>query len=319
MPVTLSFGNRHDYEVNHSRLARLMSSDKQEALYMGLWDRFKDFFRTHKKKEALEVLHTLIHGCERENQAELNVDITGMEKIHAFVQLKQYANPSQQDRFVMRFDMNQTQVLFEIDGKVIEKCNLHRLLNVSENCIFKVMEEDEEELFFKVCIKYGEKIARYPELLEGFANKLKAAVNEDDEIKDEVYKLMRSGEDRKMECVEWHGTLTEEEINKLRCLQMGSFNITTQFFKIGYWELEGEVLFDMFHPTLIYLLQAYTPSLSSDLTEINTMLFSEALNKDFDDYHNNKREIDSILRKIYRSHNNTLFISENSSCRNMLL
>ncbi|EME8537615.1 type III secretion system effector SopD2 [Salmonella enterica] len=319
MPVTLSFGNHHGYEVNHSRIARLMSSDKQEALYMGLWDRFKDHFRTQKKQEVLEVLHTLIHGCERENQAELNVDIAGMEKIHAFVQLKQYANPSQQDRFVMRFDLSQTQILFEIDGKVIEKCNLYRLLNVSENCIFKVMEEDEEELFFKVCIKYGEKIARYPELLEGFANKLKAAVNEDDEIKDEVYKLMRSGEDRKMECVEWHGTLTEEEINKLRCLQMGSFNITTQFFKIGYWELEGEVLFDMLHPTLLYLLQAYTPSLSSDLTEVNTMLFSEALNKDFDDYHNNKREIDSILSRIYRSHNNTLFISENSSCRNMLL
>lgn len=319
MPVTLNFGNHHNYEINHSRIVRLMSSDKEKALYMGVWDRFKDHFRTQKKQEVLEVLHTLIHGCERENQAELNVDIAGMEKIHAFVQLKQYANPSQQDRFVMRFDLSQTQILFEIDGKVIEKCNLHRLLNVSENCIFKVMEEDEEELFFKVCIKYGEKIARYPELLEGFANKLKAAVNEDDEIKDEVYKLMRSGEDRKMECVEWHGTLTEEEINKLRCLQMGSFNITTQFFKIGYWELEGEVLFDMLHPTLLYLLQAYTPSLSSDLTEVNTMLFSEALNKDFDDYHNNKREIDSILSRIYRSHNNTLFISENSSCRNMLI
>ncbi|EBP6682213.1 TPA_asm: type III secretion system effector SopD2 [Salmonella enterica subsp. salamae] len=319
MPVTLNFGNQHNYEINHSRIVRLMSSDKEKALYMGVWDRFKDHFRTQKKQEVLEVLHTLIHGCERENQAELNVDIAGMEKIHAFVQLKQYADPSQQDRFVMRFDLSQTQILFEIDGKVIEKCNLHRLLNVSENCIFKVMEEDEEELFFKICIKYGEKIARYPELLEGFANKLKAAVNEDDEIKDEVYKLMRSGEDRKMECVEWHGTLTEEEINKLRCLQMGSFNITTQFFKIGYWELEGEVLFDMLHPTLLYLLQAYTPSLSSDLTEVNTMLFSEALNKDFDDYHNNKREIDSILSRIYRSHNNTLFISENSSCRNMLL
>ncbi|EAP1941372.1 SPI-2 type III secretion system effector SopD2, partial [Salmonella enterica] len=265
MPVTLSFGNRHNYEINHSRLARLMSPDKEEALYMGVWDRFKDCFRTHKKQEVLEVLYTLIHGCERENQAELNVDITGMENIHAFTQLKQYANPSQQDRFVMRFDMNQTQVLFEIDGKVIDKCNLHRLLNVSENCIFKVMEEDEEELFLKICIKYGEKIARYPELLEGFANKLKDAVNEDDDVKDEVYKLMRSGEDRKMECVEWNGTLTEEEKNKLRCLQMGSFNITTQFFKIGYWELEGEVLFDMVHPTLSYLLQAYKPSLSSDL------------------------------------------------------
>ncbi|EBY0109039.1 TPA: type III secretion system effector SopD2 [Salmonella enterica] len=319
MPVTLSFGNRHHYEVNTSRLTRLMSPDKEEALYMGIWDRFKDCFRTHKKKEVLEVLYTLIHGCERENQAELNVDTVGMEKIHAFAQLKQYADPSQQDRFVMRFDMNQTQVLFEIDGRVIDKFNLHRLLNVSENCIFKVMEEDEEELFFKICLKYGEKIARYPELLEGFANKLKDAVNEDDDVKDEVYKLMRSGEDRKMACVEWSGTLTEEEKKKLRCLQMGSFNITTQFFKIGYWELEGEVLFDMVHPILSYLLQAYKPSLSSDLIETNTMLFPEVLNKDFDDYQNNKREIDSILRRIYRSHNNTLFISENSSCRNMLI
>ncbi|EEJ7564655.1 type III secretion system effector SopD2 [Salmonella enterica subsp. salamae] len=319
MPVTLSFVDYHNYEINHSRLVRLMSSDKEEALYMGVWDRFKDCFRTHKKKEVLEVLYTLIHGCERENQAELNVDTVGMEKIHAFAQLKQYANPSQQDRFVMRFDMNQTQVLFEIDGKVIDKCNLHRLLNVSENCILKVMEEDEEELFFKVCSKYGEKIAHYPELLEGFANELKDAVSEDDDIKDEVYKLMRSGEHRNMACVEWNGTLTEEEKKKLRCLQMGSFNITTQFFKIGYWELEGEVLFDMVHPILSYLLQAYKPSLSSDLIEINTMVFSNVLNKDFDDYQNNKREIDAILTRIYRSHNNTLFISENSSCRNMLI
>ncbi|EAU5289084.1 type III secretion system effector SopD2 [Salmonella enterica] len=319
MPVTLSFGNRYGYEVNHSRLVRLMSPDKEEALYMGPWDRCKEYFRTHKKKEALEVLYTLIHGCERENQAELNVDIAGMDKIHAFEQLKQYANPSQQDRFVMRFDLRQTQVLFEIDGKVIDKCNLYRLLNVSEDCLFKVMEEDEEELFFKICIKYGEKIFRYPELLQNFAFKLREAVHDDDEIKDEVYKLMRSGEDRKMACVEWHGTLTPDERDKLLCLQMGSFGVSTQFFKIGYWELEGEVQFDMFHPTLLYLLQGYTPSLSLDFTEANTMLLSDVLKKDDDDYHNNKREIDGILEKIYRSHNNTLFISENSSCRNMLI
>lgn len=52
MPVTLSFGNRHNYEVNTSRLTRLMSPDKEEALYMGVWDRFKDCFRTHKKKRG---------------------------------------------------------------------------------------------------------------------------------------------------------------------------------------------------------------------------------------------------------------------------
>ncbi|EIB2566142.1 pathogenicity island 1 protein SopD2, partial [Salmonella enterica] len=50
MPVTLSFGNRHHYEINTSRLARLMSPDKEEALYMGVWDRFKEYFRTHKKR-----------------------------------------------------------------------------------------------------------------------------------------------------------------------------------------------------------------------------------------------------------------------------
>ncbi|EBH8336558.1 type III secretion system effector SopD2 [Salmonella enterica subsp. houtenae serovar 43:z4,z23:-] len=319
MPVTLSFGNRHNYEVNTSRLVRLMSLDKEEALYMGLWDRFKERFRTHKKKEVLEVLYTLIHGCERENQAEINVDTVGMDKIHAFEQLKQYANPSQKDRFVMRFDLRQTQVLFEIDGEVIDKCSLYRLLNVSEDCIFKVMEEDEEELFFKICIKYGERISRYPELLQDLAYKLREAVHDDDEIKDEVYNLMRSGEDRKMACVEWNGTLTQDEIDKLRCLQMGSFAVSTQFFKIGYWDLEGEVQFDMFHPTLLYLLRGYTPTLSLDFTEINTRLLTDILNKDDNDYRNNKREIDCILEKIYRSHNNTLFISKNSSCRNMLI
>ncbi len=34
----------------------------------------------------------------------------------------------------------------------------------------------------------------------------------------------------KMACVEWNGTLTEGEIDKLLCLQMGSFSIATQFF-----------------------------------------------------------------------------------------
>ncbi|EBC0751887.1 pathogenicity island 1 protein SopD2, partial [Salmonella enterica] len=56
-----------------------------------------------------------------------------------------------------------------------------------------------------------------------------------------------------------------------------------------------------------------------DLIETNTMLFSDVLNKDYNEYQNNKREIDAILRRIYRSHNNTLFISDGSGCRNMLI
>ncbi len=52
MPVTLRFGNHHSYNINHSRISRLMSSDKQEALYMGPWDRCKEYFRAHKKKRC---------------------------------------------------------------------------------------------------------------------------------------------------------------------------------------------------------------------------------------------------------------------------
>ncbi|EHR1567489.1 type III secretion system effector SopD2 [Salmonella enterica] len=319
MPVTLSFGNRHGYEVNTSRLVRLMSPDKEEALYMGPWDRCKEYFRTHKKKEALEVLYTLIHGCERENQAELKVNTEAMERIYAFERLKQYANPPQQERFVMHFDNSQTQVLFEIDGEVIDKCSLQRILNVSDSCVFNQMNDAEVNLFFKICIYYGKAIFLHPEFLQCFSAELRQAVNEDDDIKDEVYKFMRPGEDRKKACVEWHGTLTPDERDKLLCLQMGSFGIHTQFFKIGYKESEGGVQFNMLHPTLLYLLQGYTPSSLPDFIAMNTGLLTLVLKKDYDDYHNNKREIDSILEKIYRSHNNTLFISKDSSCRNMLI
>lgn len=50
MPVTLSFGNRHHYEINTSRLARLMSPDKEEALYMGYGIDLRNISE-HTKKE----------------------------------------------------------------------------------------------------------------------------------------------------------------------------------------------------------------------------------------------------------------------------
>ncbi|ECP9864318.1 pathogenicity island 1 protein SopD2, partial [Salmonella enterica] len=145
MPITLSFGNHHHYEINRSRLVRLMNSDKEQALYMGVWDRFKDNFRTQKKQDALEVLYTLIHGCGREKQAERDVDTDAMDKIHAFEKLRLYADPSQQDRFVMDFDITQTQIKFWIDGEVISKCSLQRLLNLSDNYVLKPMTDEEEE------------------------------------------------------------------------------------------------------------------------------------------------------------------------------
>lgn len=52
MLVMLSFGNCYNYEVNILWLICLMSFDKEEVLYMGVWDRFKDCFRIYKKKRC---------------------------------------------------------------------------------------------------------------------------------------------------------------------------------------------------------------------------------------------------------------------------
>lgn len=35
MPVTLSFGNHQNYTLNESRLAHLLSADKEKAIHMG--------------------------------------------------------------------------------------------------------------------------------------------------------------------------------------------------------------------------------------------------------------------------------------------
>ncbi|EBP8002839.1 pathogenicity island 1 effector protein SopD, partial [Salmonella enterica] len=39
MPVTLSFGNHQNYTLNESRLAHLLSADKEKAIHMGGWDK----------------------------------------------------------------------------------------------------------------------------------------------------------------------------------------------------------------------------------------------------------------------------------------
>jgi hypothetical protein len=55
MPVSLNFGNYQNYQINESRVNRMMSSDRAEATHMGIWDKFKDLFRTEKKSDALNA------------------------------------------------------------------------------------------------------------------------------------------------------------------------------------------------------------------------------------------------------------------------
>lgn len=94
----------------------------------------------------------------------------------------------------MDFDITQTQIKFWIDGEVISKCSLQRILNLSDSYVLKPMTDEEEELFLKICVYYGRAISLNPELLQNMALKLRNAVNEDEDIMDGLYKLMRHGE-----------------------------------------------------------------------------------------------------------------------------
>lgn len=48
MPVTLNFGNHQNYTLNETRLAHLLSSDREKATHMGSWDKLQEHFRTEK-------------------------------------------------------------------------------------------------------------------------------------------------------------------------------------------------------------------------------------------------------------------------------
>lgn len=82
MPVTLSFGNHQNYTLNESRLAHLLSADKEKAIHMGGWDKVQDHFRAEKKDHALEVLHSIIHGQGRGEPGEMEVNVEDINKIY---------------------------------------------------------------------------------------------------------------------------------------------------------------------------------------------------------------------------------------------
>ncbi|EHY7680751.1 SPI-1 type III secretion system effector SopD, partial [Salmonella enterica] len=88
MPVTLSFGNHQNYTLNESRLAHLLSADKEKAIHMGGWDKVQDHFRAEKKDHALEVLHSIIHGQGRGEPGEMEVNVEDINKIYAFKRLQ---------------------------------------------------------------------------------------------------------------------------------------------------------------------------------------------------------------------------------------
>lgn len=54
--------------LNDSRVKRMMSGNHDTAVHMGLWDRFKDWFRIEKKAEALENLYKLLYPTPEDTE-----------------------------------------------------------------------------------------------------------------------------------------------------------------------------------------------------------------------------------------------------------
>jgi len=126
--------NGAEYPVNQSRLDKMMNAEnKNDAIYMGLWDRFKDIFRTEKKEEMLSTLYDLLHS---EQQGKPESETNGIHKrcdlgaVTTFERLKQCANEAHQHLFIMYIIDNK--IKFCIGQKVIKEMSVIDVLkNVS--------------------------------------------------------------------------------------------------------------------------------------------------------------------------------------------
>lgn len=71
MPVTFNTSDLKGIKadsvtLNESQINRLMTRNKENALYIGYWDRFCDLFRQQKKAKVLEVFWNLMHPSQND-------------------------------------------------------------------------------------------------------------------------------------------------------------------------------------------------------------------------------------------------------------
>ncbi|MFM5540508.1 hypothetical protein ACET8U_23065 [Aeromonas veronii] len=158
MPVSLFFGDRQSYQINESRVNRMMSSDRAEATHMGLWDRFKDLFRSDKKSEALNELYNLLHSDNK----------TGFGPIATFNKLSELAGEGNENIFQIKLDNNCEDIVFFMDGKKI--CTKNYIDTLKDSCFEngeKFLKDfkkeafnfslENEELFHDFCSSIGAK------------------------------------------------------------------------------------------------------------------------------------------------------------------
>ncbi|MCW2486319.1 hypothetical protein J5069_10470 [Candidatus Symbiopectobacterium sp. NZEC127] len=127
--------NINGYELNYSRVSHLLSGNRYEATHMGLWDKFKDLFRTEKKEHAIQTLYNILYQdrapCQGVESSD-GVDIPSNHwygVISVFEKLKSYAGEAHKDRFHSEFDTDTRTITLSIDNHIIKKIRMDIMLS----------------------------------------------------------------------------------------------------------------------------------------------------------------------------------------------
>lgn len=117
--------NNKTYSLNESRFARMINSDnKSDAIYMGVWDTFKDFFRSEKKSEILSTLYDLLHAEDNLVTEEDTLSGLYLGDVTLFKKLTSFAKESCKDLFTTSFDQNRDTISFHIGNSTLKTVSL---------------------------------------------------------------------------------------------------------------------------------------------------------------------------------------------------
>ena len=144
MTLKLNIGKK-EYIFNESRIKKMVSSStEKEAIKMGLWDKFAEFFRKESKAESLKLLYSVITAQE-------DGPVSEPDRLKRFVALKALAVDDRVSDFTIR----------RSDGHgehSMEPCNSY-VLSIGDQVIAKGKAVENQE-----CQAIGELIASHVNL-----------------------------------------------------------------------------------------------------------------------------------------------------------
>lgn len=181
-------------------------------------------------------------------------------------------------------------------------------MNVSENTPLHSMSKPEQSLFLKMLDTLRDKESVYSDSYAGYI-RLKMSDEHCDEILD-LYRPQENIDDSGTELSNAEFLNYKEEKLLKHLSPRGAVRLPSQFSAIGYQQTASGVEFTMLHPSINYLLEAYSKSYAdgSSSTELNSELIN-SMNKIYHDYNYHKNEIDEVLNKVYDAHGGTLNIA----------